>query len=93
MQLEVTRSFEGSSEAMRCKLSAMEERLRNKFRADTAWIDEHTMTIGAPGVRGRLALGEGDLTVTLEVSAVLRPLRARIERELGREIDRVLSPT
>lgn len=93
MKLEVTRNYGGTREALRHRLDAMEHTLHTKYHTRTEWLDADTMAIGAPGVRGRLHVGDASLDVMLELSPVLRPLRSRIERELGRELDRVVEPS
>lgn len=91
MKLSLTRPHDTDADTLRRRVEAMQSRLHSRYRARTKWQSASTLSIGAPGVRGRLALGDDDMHVDLELSAVLRPLRRRIERELGRELDRVAS--
>lgn len=89
MKLEVDREFEGDAKLVVERLHDMESRLRTRYKAETGWTDDTTMSIGGPGVRGSVQVAEQRLHVELELSPVLRPLRGRIERLLGKELDRV----
>ena len=89
MHLTMTRKHAAAASDLRRRLDAMVARLRTRYGATTQWIDDSTLSIGAPGVRGRLEVGPEELLVSLDLSAMLRPLRGRIEKELGRELDRV----
>lgn len=89
MKLEVEREYEGAPEAVVERLRGMENRLRTRYKAETGWIDATTMSIGGPGVRGSVRVIAHKVRVELELSPVLRPLRARIEQLLGKELDRV----
>lgn len=91
MKLRVTRPHEYRPQELRRQLENVEERLQEKYLARTSWTSESTMSIGAPGVRGQLEYDENEVRVELEVSAALLPLRKRIEKELGRELDRVVA--
>jgi hypothetical protein len=89
MKLEVDRAYEGNLDEVRGRLQGLEATLRSRYRAETAWDDDHTMSIGAPGVRGTLSVDADRLRVHLELSPALWPLRGRIEKLLGKELDRV----
>lgn len=91
MKLSLTRPHDTDADTLRRRVETMQSRLHSRYRAHTEWQSASTLFIGAPGVRGRLALGDDDVHVELELSPVLLPLRRRIERELGRELDRVAS--
>lgn len=90
MKLNVMRTHAADYEAMRARLVEAQERLRDRYRVQSNWVDAHTVALGAPGVRGRIEFDHHELRIALELSPVLRPLRSRIEKELGRELDRVV---
>lgn len=90
MKVHMSRRYATDQQELRRRLQHVEGRLQEKYRARTSWVDEATMTIGAPGVRGQLKYDAEEVHVDLDVSAVLRPLRGRIEKELGKELDRVV---
>lgn len=90
MHLKISRTHAEPEAEVRDRLGRMEERLRTKYGAQTRWLDDTTMSIGAPGVRGQLTVQPGELAVDLDLSVVLTPLRGRIERELAKELDSVL---
>lgn len=91
MKLSLTRPHDTDADTLRRRVEAMQARLHSRYGARTEWESASTLSIGAPGVRGRLALGDDDVQVELDLSPVLLPMRRRIERELGRELDRVAS--
>lgn len=92
MKLRLTRTHDTDADTLRRRVEALQSRLQHRYGARTEWESASTLSIGAPGVRGRLALGNDDVQVDLELSPVLRPLRRRIEQELELELDRVASP-
>lgn len=92
MKLSLTRPHDTDADTLRRRVDAMQSRLQTRYGARTEWESASTLSIGAPGVRGRLALSDEDVHIDLELSPVLLPLRRRIERELGRELDRVACP-
>jgi putative polyhydroxyalkanoate system protein len=91
MKLHVTRPHDHNIDEVRRRLVETQDRLRQKYRAKTDWVDDSTLSIGAPGVRGQIEVAQREVRVDLDLSAVLSPLRGRIEKELGRELDRVVS--
>lgn len=91
MKIELKRAYQGGIETVKQRLTTLEGRLRSKYHLQTEWLDGNTLSLGAHGVRGRIELDEHELRVDLDLSAVLTPLRNRIEKELGRELEQVLA--
>lgn len=89
MKISMDRTYEGDPQALRQRLGQMETKLQSKYRAKTKWISDDTMSIGAPGVDGRLSFDQTRVWVDLDLSFALRPLKGTIERELGKELDSV----
>ena len=90
MQLSMMRSFDAERDDVRNRVDALEDKLRNKYGARTEWVDDWTMSIGAPGVEGALRVDPNEVRVDLQLSALLRPLRGRIEKELAKELEAVV---
>lgn len=91
MKIELERAFQSNFDTVKERLTALEGRLHTKYHLDTQWLDPTTLSVGGHGVHGRIALDQHMLRVNLDLSAVLMPLRHRIEKELGKELDSVLA--
>ena len=91
MKIELERAYQAPYDTVKQRLTALEGRLHAKYHLTTEWVDPATLSLGGHGVHGRIALDEHMLRVDLDLSAVLMPLRHRIEKELGKELDSVLA--
>ncbi len=93
MIIAVDRPYALESAAIRDRLTTMEDRLRTRYHTKIHWVDANTMTIGGPGVRGTVHVDPDHLRLELELSGALRPLKARIEKLLAKELDLVTAPS
>ena len=91
MKIELARAYQSSFDTVKQRLTALEGRLHAKYHLTTEWTDPTTLSLGGHGVHGHIALDEHMVRVDLDLSAVLMPLRHRIEKELGKELDSVLA--
>jgi len=75
----------GRDEALRRAQSLLQE-YGDRFKAKVTWSDSGVAVAGS-GFSGRAEVSEDRVSIALDLGLVLRPLKARIENRLARELD------
>ena len=80
---------------MRRTAEAIARRIEARHAVRWRWQGD-AMELVAPagiasGARGRLTVGDGDVTIEVHLPLALSPLRGMIERQLVARLDRVLA--
>ena len=68
------------------RLVALAERLSQKYGIEARWVSDHEAEIKRTGVTGRLLCGDTNVTVRLDISFALLPLKGTIEERIRREL-------
>ncbi len=64
--------------------------LSRKFDVDYEWEDD-VLRFHRSGVKGHLDISPDELHVHLELGLMLRPFRGRIEEEINKQLDMIIS--
>jgi putative polyhydroxyalkanoate system protein len=75
---------------LREKVRAVEGKIREKYGAATEWIDERTVTVAGPGVRGTMVVRDESVDIDLDLGFMLSPFRGKIEEGLARELQKMV---
>lgn len=74
---------------LRSALDELATALAGKFGMRCTWRGDD-LEFARPGVDGRLSLAPGEIRLRARLGLMMRPLRAAIEREIERYLDRYL---
>ena len=68
---------------------------RNKELVKTVSWDGNgrAATAKGQGFTARFAVGDDKVTVSVDLGLMLRPFKGKVEKQLGRKLDRALCPT
>lgn len=91
-KLSVSQPHTLEPETLSQRVSVVEDKLRNRYRAQTRWIDERTMEVSGPGVKGQVTLGAETIDVDLDLGFMLGPLRGQLEQGLREQLQKVTAP-
>lgn len=64
-------------------------RLKHELKIDSHWHGD-TLLLTHSGAKGSIAVGEHKVEVKVELPWLLRPLRAKVEREINEQLDKYL---
>lgn len=77
-------------QTLKDRLNALGSKLKEKYSADTSWVDENTMKVKGSGVDGDLRIDADKVDVNIKIGMLLSPLKGKIEESLGQELDKLV---
>jgi putative polyhydroxyalkanoate system protein len=93
--IRIHRPHAHSPLALRRQAEAVARRLEARHAVRWTFDDNRLGLVAASGVasgaRGTVTIGDRDVTVELTLPFGLRPMRALVERELGKRLDALLA--
>src|SRR5262249_50987742 len=76
------------------RLQALADRLSAKYGIEAQWISDREASVKRTGVSGKITCGDTKVTVFLDLSFLLSPLKDRGENRVRQELSTVLqAPT
>ena len=76
---------------MKKRLQALADRLSAKYGIDAQWISDREAQVKRTGVTGKITCSESKVTVFLDLSFVLTPLKDRVENRVKQELVNALA--
>jgi putative polyhydroxyalkanoate system protein len=73
------------------RLQSLADRLSEKYGISARWISDREADIKRTGVSGKITCGENKVTVFLDLSFVLNPLKEKIETRVKKELETALA--
>ena len=73
------------------RLQALSDQLSSKYGVDARWTSEREADIKRSGVSGKITCGDTKVTVFLDLSFALTPLKSTIESRIRLELEKTLS--
>ena len=86
----IARSHGRGLDAARAEAEALAEDLAEKFGLKYRWVED-TLEFKGSGARGEMCCAEDEISLSLELSFVLRPFKTRIEQEVHKYLDEFAS--
>jgi putative polyhydroxyalkanoate system protein len=80
----------GAAEA-RKRLDAMSAKLSEKYGLQSTWKNETEAEVKGTGATGKISIGADKVTVFIDLSFALTPLKGKIEEKVTRELDTALA--
>jgi putative polyhydroxyalkanoate system protein len=77
-------------EAARAEAEALAEDLAEKFGLKYRWSDD-TLEFKGSGAKGQMCCSADEISLSMELSFVLRPFKTRIEQEIHKYLDQFAS--
>lgn len=73
------------------RLEELANRLAAKYGIDAKWTSDREALLKRTGVTGKLQLGENKVSVLLDLSFALLPMKGKIEERIARELKSALA--
>lgn len=90
-KLEISRQHSLTSEQARLKIEQIGQQLAAKHGLKGSWTGTDTYEFKRTGVKGQVKLQARQVTVRVDLSLVLSPLRGKIEQKLREGLEREFS--
>jgi putative polyhydroxyalkanoate system protein len=90
-KLSIEQTHKLPHEEVRKRLEDLAARLSEKYGIDARWTSEREATVKRTGVSGTIQCGEGKVTVTLDLSFALLPLKGKIDERIRKELATTLA--
>jgi putative polyhydroxyalkanoate system protein len=78
-------------EEVKKRLEALADRLSAKYGIDARWVSDREAQVKRTGVTGKITCGDTKVTVFLDLSFVLSPLKDRVENRVKQELATALA--
>ena len=89
-KLSIEQSHALPLDEVRKRLQELADRLSEKYGIAATWISEREANVKRTGVTGKIACTENKVTVNLDISFVLSPLKDKIHDRVTRELKSLL---
>jgi len=73
------------------RLQTLADRLSAKYGIDAAWTSATEASVKRTGVAGKITCSDSKVTVFLDLSFVLAPLKEKVENRVRRELESCLA--
>jgi putative polyhydroxyalkanoate system protein len=73
------------------RLQALADRLSEKYGIDARWVSDREANVKRTGVSGKITCTESKVTVALDLSFMLSPLKEKIEHRVRSELESTLA--
>ncbi len=73
------------------RLQALADRLSAKYGIDAKWVSDREASVKRTGVTGKITCSESKVSVFLDLSFVLSPLKDRVENRVRQELQNTLA--
>jgi putative polyhydroxyalkanoate system protein len=78
-------------EEVKKRLQTLADKLAEKYGISAKWTSEREAEVKRTGVSGKITCSESKVTVFLDLSFVLSPLKEKIESRVKRELESSLA--
>ena len=73
------------------RLQSLADRLSEKYGINAKWVSDREAEVKRTGVSGKITCHDAKVTVFLDLSFMLNPLKERIESRVKRELETCLA--
>jgi putative polyhydroxyalkanoate system protein len=73
------------------RLQALADRLSTKYGIDAKWVSPTEASVKRTGVTGKITCTDNKVSVFLDLSFVLSPLKDKVENRVRRELESCLA--
>lgn len=90
--ISISRNHSLSPEVIKQRLTALGEKLKEKYSAKTSWEGDKTLTVSGTGVDAKLKISDDKVDVDINLGFLLKPMKGKIEEAITKELDSVVKP-
>ena len=87
--IEQSHSLDASE--VRKRLDTLSEKLSSKYGIDAHWKNDNEATFKRTGASGSIVCQPGKVTVNVDLSLVLSPMKHQVETRIRSELEKVLA--
>jgi putative polyhydroxyalkanoate system protein len=80
-----------SNEEAKKRLQALADKLASKYGVDARWTSETESQLKGTGFSGKITCGEGKVSIFLDLSFMLTPMKGKIEERIREELRNTLA--
>ncbi len=86
----IERSHSLSVDEAKQRLQALSDKLASKYGLSSQWKSATEAEVKGTGATGKITCSADKVSVFIDLSFALTPLKGKIEEKVGRELDRAL---
>jgi putative polyhydroxyalkanoate system protein len=90
-KLTITQAHALSLDQVKARLEGLANRLGAKYGIEARWTSERQATIARTGVSGVISIADDKVTVALDLSFLLSPLKDKVESRVTQELREALA--
>jgi putative polyhydroxyalkanoate system protein len=90
-KLTIEQAHTLSLDEVKKRLQALADRLSQKYGVDARWVTDCEAHVKRTGVSGKITCSESKVTVALDLSFMLSPIKEKIETRVRQELQSTLS--
>ena len=91
-RINLSRQHSIPPETLRQRIGVVEAKLRDQYKANTNWVDDSTLQVDGPGVKGKVAFDAHSVAIDLDLGFMLSPFKGKLEEGLSKELDKLVQP-
>ena len=92
-KLTITQAHSLPLDQVKARLEALSNRLSEKYGITAKWVTPDRAQVSRTGVSGSISIAQNLVTVALDLSFVLTPLKDRVQNRVQRELREALAAT
>jgi putative polyhydroxyalkanoate system protein len=89
LNIEVPHSL--SREEAKRRLDALSSELASKYGFHADWVNDHEAHVKRTGVSGKITCGEKAVSIFLDLSFALTPMKGKIEERIRQQLQKTLA--
>ncbi len=90
-KLNFERSHQLGAEEARKRLDALAAKLSEKYGLKSTWTTPHSAEVKGTGATGKITCSADKVSVFIDLSFALTPLKGKIEEKVNKELDAALA--
>jgi putative polyhydroxyalkanoate system protein len=90
-KLTIEQAHTLSLDDVKKRLQALADRLSQKYGIEARWVTDREAHVKRTGVSGKITCTESKVTVALDLSFVLSPVKDKIESRVRQELESTLA--
>jgi putative polyhydroxyalkanoate system protein len=90
-KLTITQAHALPLDQVKARLEGLANRLAAKYGIEAKWTSERQASISRTGVSGVIQIADDKVTVNLDLSFLLSPLKDKVESRVGQELRNALA--
>jgi putative polyhydroxyalkanoate system protein len=90
-KLSIEHAHALSKEEAKKRLQTLSDKLASKYGVDARWTSDSESQLKGTGFSGKITCGEGKVSILLDLSFMLSPMKGKIEERIREELRSTLA--